>query len=76
MYRKIKKLLTNRPSPVIHKGEFRLRKAQSGIPKNYVIIKIDPIRCFPKNHPSTQPKEITWNFVVHMSNLEFQAQIA
>ena len=27
------------------KGQFRLRKAQSGIPKNYVITKIGPIRA-------------------------------
>ena len=27
----------------LFKGEFRLRKAQSGIPKNYIITKIDPI---------------------------------
>ena len=27
------------------KGELRVRKAQFGIPKNYVIIKIEPIRA-------------------------------
>jgi len=27
------------------KSEFRPKKAQSGIPKNYVIIKIEPIRA-------------------------------
>ena len=34
------------------KGEFRLTKAKSGIPKNYVIIKIEPIRARFREFPS------------------------
>ena len=57
-------------------GELRLKKAHSGIPKTQIIIKIDPIRCFPETHPSAQPKEITFKmiFVLRMCSMEFQAR--
>ena len=38
-------VVNNSRKKTAYKGEFRLRKAQSGIPKNHVIIKIDPIRA-------------------------------
>ena len=57
-------VVNNSRKKTAYKGEFRLRKAQSGIPKNYVITKIDPIRAGFREYPDVISGESFSHFYV------------